>query len=195
MAASASLAERQIMKILLMISLTTLAVAIAGGANYRDAQGSAADTTKIQLGPVDTYFVTQTSLGTPFQTDSGRIAEKRGGTQAIRSYATLMVSSHIEVNGALENITKRRAPVPPPTLLKAAYGSIKSILEAAADSRFDAEYVHVQVAYQEANAALYQFEIDNGTDSDLKTFAQQTLPKIKDHWERALKLRRELDGR
>jgi hypothetical protein len=27
------------------------------------------------LGPIDTYFVTQTSLGTPFQVDSGRLAE------------------------------------------------------------------------------------------------------------------------
>ncbi|MGA2564867.1 MAG: hypothetical protein ABSF96_15040 [Steroidobacteraceae bacterium] len=27
------------------------------------------------LGPTDTYFVTQTSLATPFQVDAGRIAE------------------------------------------------------------------------------------------------------------------------
>ena len=51
------------------------------------AQDSTTNTTKTQLGSVDTYFVTQTSLGTPFQTDSGRIAQKRGGTQAIRSYS------------------------------------------------------------------------------------------------------------
>ena len=48
-----------------------------------------------------------------------------------------------------------------------------------------------QVAYQKANAALYQYEIENGTDPDLKAFAQQTLPKIQDHLERALKLQRE----
>ena len=74
------------------------------------AQDSTTNTTKTQLGFVDTYFVTQTSLGTPFQTDSGRIAQKRGGTQAIRSYAELMVDSHIEVNDALEGITKRITP-------------------------------------------------------------------------------------
>jgi hypothetical protein len=32
------------------------------------------------------------------------------------------------------------------------------------------------------------YEVANGSDSDLKTFAQQTLPKIQDHLERALKL-------
>jgi hypothetical protein len=33
-----------------------------------------------------------------------------------------------------------------------------------------------------------QYEVANGSDSDQKTFAQQTLPKIQDHLERALKL-------
>jgi putative membrane protein len=103
-----------------------------------------------------------------------------------------MVSSHIEVNDALKAITKRKAPVPPPTLLKAAYRTIISTLEAENGPPFDVEYVRGQVAYQKANAALYQYEIDNGTDPDLKAFAQQTLPKIQDHLERALKLEREL---
>jgi predicted outer membrane protein len=155
------------------------------------APDSTTNTTKSQLGSVDTYFVTQTSLGTPFQTDSGRIAQKRGGTEPIRSYAELMVSSHIRVNNALEEVMKRKAPVPPATLLKSAYETIISTLEAETGPRFDAEYVRCQVAYQKANAALYQYEIDNGTDPDLKAFAQQTLPKIQDHLQRALKLARD----
>jgi hypothetical protein len=36
------------------------------------------------IGPVDAYFVTQTSLGTPFQVDSGRLAETRGTTRTIQ---------------------------------------------------------------------------------------------------------------
>ncbi len=155
-------------------------------------QDSAPSATKTELGPVDTYFVTQTLLGTPFQTDSGRIAQKKGGTLTIRDYAKLMVSSHITVNEALEAVMKGKVPVPPPTLLKAAYESIVSNLATLNGPRFDADYVHGQVAYQKANAALYQYEIDNGVDPDLKAFAQQTLPKIKDHLERALKLEREL---
>lgn len=156
-------------------------------------QDSVPSGARAQLGPVDTYFVTQTSLGTPFQTDSGRIAQKKGGTPAIRAYAEFMASSHIAVNEALKAVLKRKAPVPPPTLLKAAYGTIISTLAADEGPRFDVEYMRGQVAYQQANSALYQDEIDNGTDPNLKAFAQQTLPKIQDHLERALKLERELD--
>jgi len=159
---------------------------------YSDAQGATTSATKPQLGPYDTYFVTQTSLGTPFQTDSGRIAQRKGGTEAIRSYAELMVSSHIAVNEALEKITKRKAQAPAPTLLKAAYTTILTTLATQEGQEFDADYVHGQVLYQKANALLYYHEIGNGTDPELKAFAEQTLPKIVDHLNRALKLEQEL---
>jgi len=152
------------------------------------AQTPAGSATGAALGPADTYFVTQTTLGTPFQTDSGRIAQTKGTTKAIRSYAQLMVSSHITVNNILLGILKNKAPPPPPTLLKAAYATMISTLEHESGQKLDADYITGQVNYQKGNTALYQYEISNGTDPDLKAFAQETLPKIQDHLERALKL-------
>jgi len=163
--------------LILGVTAAVLPVAIRGGS----AGGPG-------LGPADTYFVTQTSLGTPFQVDSGRLAETRGTTKAIKDYAELMVSSHITVNNALIAILKNKGPTPPPTLLKAAYSTMVSTLQRESGQAFDADYAGGQVNYQKANAALYQYEIANGTDPDLKAFAQQTLPKIQDHLARALKL-------
>jgi putative membrane protein len=144
--------------------------------------------TQAALAPQDLYFVTQTSLGTQFQIDSGQLAEQKGGTQAIRSYAQLMVSSHKAVGSALQAILQRKGPLPPPTLLKAAYETNLSTLRDEAGRPFDDDYVRGQVNYQTANVALYQYEIANGSDTDLTRFAQQTLPKIKDHLQKALEL-------
>jgi putative membrane protein len=52
----------------------------------------------------------------------------------------------------------------------------------------DADYVRGQVNYQRADTALYEYEIANGSNPDLKAFARETLPKIQDHLARALKL-------
>jgi putative membrane protein len=152
------------------------------------AQPPAANPSGTVLGPVDTYFVTQTSLGTPFQVDAGRVAETGTTSQAIRDYADLMVSSHIAVNNALEAVLKTKSATPPPTLLKAAYATMVSTLRHEQGKTLDAGYVRGQVNYQYANAALYKYEIAYGSDPDLKVFAQETLPKIEDHLERALKL-------
>jgi predicted outer membrane protein len=53
---------------------------------------------------------------------------------------------------------------------------------------FDRDYVNGQVEYQKGNAALFRQEIENGSDPELKQFASQTLPKIEDHLQRALRL-------
>jgi putative membrane protein len=152
------------------------------------AQTPAASPQGTALGPVDSYFVTQTSLGTPFQVDAGRVAEAKGTTPDIRAYADLMVSSHITVNNALLAILRKKAPTPPPTLLQAAYATMVATLQHEKGHRLDADYIRGQINYQNANAALYKYEIANGSDPDLKAFAQQTLPKIEDHLGRAEKL-------
>jgi putative membrane protein len=121
------------------------------------AQTPAASAPGVALGPADTYFVTQTSLGTPFQVDSGRLAETKGTTRAIRSYAQLMVSSHITVNRALLAILNNKPPVPPPTLLRASYSTMVSTLQNENGKTFDTDYVRGQVNYQRANTALYQY--------------------------------------
>jgi putative membrane protein len=191
-----SILRRTNMKALLLTAATILgisAISLPLVTSAPAAQTSAARESGTPLGPADTYFVTQTSLGTPFQVDSGRVAETKGTTQAIRSYADLMVSSHITVNNALLAILKNKAPVPPPTLLKAAYATMVSTLQHESGQTLDADYVRGQVNYQKGNTALYEYEIANGADPDLKAFAQETLPKIQDHLARALKLQAGVD--
>ena len=140
------------------------------------------------LSAVDFNFVGQANFGAPFQVDSGRLAEKKGTSAAIRSYADLMVTTHIPVVDALNVILKKRNITPSSTLLHGAYDSMMSTLEADHGAAFDRNYVIGQVEYQKGNVALFEQEIQNGTDPDLKQFARQTLPKIVDHLQRAEKL-------
>ena len=56
------------MKVLYVMKLVILCISIMCAPLLMSAQSQSSTTA---LGPVDTYFVTQTSLGTPFQVDSG----------------------------------------------------------------------------------------------------------------------------
>jgi putative membrane protein len=146
------------------------------------------------LSAVDFNFVGQANLGAPFHVDSGRLAETKGTSPAIRSYAHLMVTSHIPVIDALNAILHRKNITPSDTLLDGAYNAMLSTLKADHDAAFDRDYVNGQVEYQKGNAALFQQEIQNGNDADLKQFARQTLPKIEDHLQRALRLAGPFEG-
>ena len=147
------------------------------------------------LNAVDFNFVGQANLGAPFQVDSGRLAETKSTSAAIRSYGKLMVTTHIPVVDALNVILKKKNVTPSNTLLHGAYDAMISTLEADRRAAFDRDYVNGQVEYQKGNAALFEQEIQNGADPDLKEFARQTLPKIVDHLHRAEKLAAAAGGR
>ena len=174
-------------------ALMSAFAALALGTAVTNAQTpDAAATTSasaLQVSAVDDNFIAQANLGAPFQIDSGRLAEKKGTTAAIRGYAHLMVVSHIPVVNALNAILQRKNMAAPPNmLLHGAYNAMVASLEADRGIGFDRDYVEGQVEYQKGNAALFQYEIQNGADPDLKEFARQTLPKIEDHLYRALAL-------
>jgi putative membrane protein len=140
------------------------------------------------LNAIDFNFVGQANLGAPFQVDSGRIAERKGTTAAIRNYAHLLVTTHIPVVDALNVILRNKSITPSNTLLHGSYDEMLAELKADRGAAFDRAYVNGQVEYQKGNAALFEQEIENGNDPDLKEFARKTLPKIVDHLQRALKL-------
>jgi putative membrane protein len=142
------------------------------------------------LSPVDYDFVAQANLGAEFQIDSGRLAEKKAMTPAIREYAHEMAATHGPAKEALERLLAREGlQAPPEALLKGAYNAIMSSLEAADSvTAFERDYMESQVEYQKGNAALFQNEVQNGSDPDLKEFARSTLPNVEGHVQRASKI-------
>ena len=161
---------------------------LASGMALANAHAAAPAEVPVTLNDVDFNFVGHANLGAPFQVDSSHLAETKGTSAAIRSYPHLMVTSHIPGVDALNAILQRKNVTPSNTLLHGAYDAMISTLKADHGAAFDRDYVNGQVEYQKGNAALFQQEIQDGADPDLKEFARQTLPKIEDHLQRALKL-------
>ena len=134
----------------------------------------------MQLSAVDDNFIAQANLGAPFQIASGRLAEKKGTTAAIRDYAHLMVVSHIPVVNALNAILQRKnIAAPPNTLLHSAYNAMVALLEADRGIGFDRDYVEGQVEYQKGNAALFQYEIQHGPTRTSKNSRTKLCPRSK----------------
>src|SRR6195952_541801 len=173
----------------------TCALLWSAGTAAAFAQTAAPPETPASLNAVDFNFVGQANLGAPFQVDSGRLAETKATSAAIRDYAHLMITTHIPVVDALNVILKQKNTTPSSTLLHGAYDAMIFTLKADRGTAFDRNYVDGQVAYQKGNAALFEHEIQNGSDPDLKEFARQTLPKIVDHLHRAEKLATAAGGR
>jgi putative membrane protein len=171
-----------------LCGVVALLLSVAATTGTAAAQTAAAIEAPATLSAIDFNFVGQANLGAPFQVDSGRLAEKRAGNAAIRNCAHLMVTSHIPVAATLTAILQRKNVTPSNTLLQGAYDAMILALKGDHGAAFDRDYVNGQVEYQKGNAALFRQEIENGSDPELKQFARETLPKIEDHLQRALRL-------
>jgi putative membrane protein len=169
-------------------------LSLAAGIAVAKARTAAPVEAPAMLNAVDFNFVGQANLGAPFQVASGRIAATKSTSAEIRSYAHLMVTSHIPVVDALNAILQHKNVTPSNPLLHGAYDAMLFTLNADHGTAFDQNYVNGQVDYQKGNAALFQQEIQSGSDPELKEFARRTLPKIEDHLQRALKLAGESSG-
>jgi predicted outer membrane protein len=55
----------------------------------------------VKLAPVDYTFIGLTSLGNQFQIDSGKLGETHARSAAVRNYAKLMDTSHVQVQDNL----------------------------------------------------------------------------------------------
>jgi hypothetical protein len=86
-------------------------VALAGAA-------SAGTSDTVQLAPVDYAFIAQTNLGNQFQIGNGKLGETHARSAAVRDYATLMDSSHVQVENNLMVLLQRMSLEPPPWQLR-----------------------------------------------------------------------------
>jgi putative membrane protein len=153
-------------------------VALAGAA-------SAGSSDTAELAPVDYAFIAQTNLGNQFQIDTGKLGETHARSAAVRDYATLMDSSHVQVeNNLMALLRKMNLEPPPASLISGAYKGLVGILLGEQGAAFDRDYVRTQLDYQHANDALYRWEIQDGSNPALKAYARETLPKIDDHMRR-----------
>jgi putative membrane protein len=166
------------MRNLAPIPATVIFVALAGVAD-------AASSGSVQLAPVDYAFIAQTNLGNQFQIDTGKLGETHALSSAVRDYATLMDSSHVQVENNLMALLQKMSLEPPPaSLVSGAYKGLVGILVGEQGAAFDRDYLHSQLDYQHANDALYRWEIQNGSNPALRAYARETLPKIDDHLHR-----------
>jgi len=138
------------------------------------------------LSPVDYAFIGSANVGNQFQIDTSKLVETHSGSATVRGYARLMSTSYAQVQHTFTALLQRINAEPPPNhLLSGAQQSLTGILTRERGTAFDRDYMNSQLDYQKANDALYRWEVQNGSNEDLKAFAQDMLPRISDHIHRA----------
>lgn len=125
-------------------------------------------------------FVEDASAKGVAEVQAGKLAQEKGSAADVKSFADMMVKDHTAANTKLKSIAdaKKLDVSDDAQLLDKAKAMI---LELRGSKSFDQAYANNQVKAHEATIALFEKEVSEGKDAELKAFATATLPTLKAH--------------
>jgi putative membrane protein len=128
----------------------------------------------------DDIFAKKAAAGGLTEVELGKIAEQNGGSQEIKDFGAKMVDDHGKANDNLKAVAAKDSLTIPDKPNEEQQAMIDK-LGKLTGKEFDHAYTHAMVKAHIQDKALFTEEIDSAKNPDLKQFAQDTLPVIKDH--------------
>jgi len=139
--------------------------------------GAASDTA---LSAADSQFAMKAAAGGMAEVELGNLALKNASSADVKAFAQKMIDDHSAANEKLKQIAGKDNISLPSSVgakEKANYDRLAKLQGAA----FDHAYMQDMVKDHKTDVAEFQKEANSGKSSDLKTFASETLPTLKQH--------------
>jgi putative membrane protein len=178
-------------KTLLVIALAALAAGCASkherhsgapGATSQQAVGGASDTLAAQ----DATFIQEASQGGMAEVREGELATKNSQNDAFKQYGQKLITDHTKANEELKQIATTKGASIPTDLGK--HQAHYDRLAALKDDQFDQAFKEQAIKDHEEAIRVFQQQAQQGSDQQLKAFAQKHLPNLREHLTMAQKL-------
>lgn len=144
-----------------------------------------------QLSRADQKFLMEAAQGGQAEVALGKIAAEKASNDAVKQFAQRMVDDHSKANEALMSVAGQKQ-VAVPSEPSAKQKADAKRIEAMKGPAFDAAYMEHMVRDHEQDVAAFQKASQQVSDADVKQFAQQTLPTLKEHLTEARRVRTEV---
>jgi putative membrane protein len=132
-------------------------------------------------------FVTKVAVSDMFEIQSSKLAAQKGN-ENIRAFAQQMITDHTKTTNELKGLVgKAKAKLP--SGLDAEHQKKLDQLQKLAADQFDATYASMQVQAHEEAVKLFEAYASTGDDAQLKAWAAETLPALKEHLQLAKALK------
>jgi putative membrane protein len=168
--------------------VTGLAIVAFAGTVYAAAPGVAPATSSS-----DAAFVQKAARAGLAEVAAGQLASSKGNAATVREFGAQMVTDHTRANDELQQIAGEKG-IAVPSEPDAEHVTMKARLESLSGAEFDRTYVQESgIRDHKAAIELFTDQATNGSDPELKAFAQKTLPTIEHHYSKAQELAESLD--
>ncbi|MCF5709710.1 DUF4142 domain-containing protein [Pseudomonas syringae] len=118
--------------------------------------------------------------------EAGKMAQQKSQSADVKTFAEHMMKEHTEANGKLQTIAQsKKLKVADDAMLM---DKAKAMILDLREESFDRSYANNQVMAHEQTIDLFKKQAAEGTDPDVKAFAEKMLPTLEKHLAEAKKL-------
>lgn len=140
--------------------------------------GSSGNSAK--LGMSDQKFMKEAAQGGMAEVELGRLAQQKASSDDVKKFGQRMVDDHSKANDKLKELANAKG-VNLPQSLNAKDQATKDRLSKLSGEQFDKAYMTDMLKDHKKDISAFQSESNMGHDVDVKNFATQTLPTLRDH--------------
>ena len=135
----------------------------------------------------DDEFMKKVAEGGHNEMSLSKIMLDKNAMTPVKNYANEMITDHTKAGNELKPIAAKYN-VTLPTDADAEHKALQSQMEGMSGPDLEQKYAQQMVTDHQKTVDMFQSEIQNGQDADVKDFAQKTLPTIQTHLANAKKL-------
>jgi putative membrane protein len=150
----------------------------------QDTQQPQAQAEQPHVADVDRDFVTEAAQGGLTEVRLGELAEHQAKSTEVKDFGQRMVEDHGQANDKLKQIAEQKGIELPRDLSEDAQ-AIYEELQGKSGAEFDQAYMNEMVSDHEHDVAAFEDYVENAKDPELRSFAEETLPTLKEHLEQA----------
>ena len=143
-------------------------------------------------GGKDQDFVTKAAQGGIAEVAAGKVASKRASNDDVKMFAKMMVDDHTKANKELMKLAGKKYDVPKKT--DEEHEKELATLKKLTGVVFDRTYMAGQVKDHKEAVELFAKEAKDGSDPELKKWAEKTLPALRKHLKKAQEVHGKLKG-
>ncbi len=172
------------------VSRTLIAAIVAAGmigtgmVRAEDRSTGASSSGKSNISHTDKKFIQEAAEGGMAEVEMGRLGQEKAQSAEVKQFAQKILQDHQQANQQLMQIAQQKG-VDLKSEVSKKDQKMLDHLRGLSGAEFDRMYVQHMVKDHEKDIKAFEKEANKGEDSDVKSFAQQTLPKLREHLQSA----------
>lgn len=136
----------------------------------------------VGVSPSTQDFVTEAAISDMFEIESSKLAQQKATDEATKQFAEKMIADHTKTSTDLKGmVSGGQVKATLPSAMDSSHKKKLDKLNGLSGDKFTKQYHSMQVSAHKSAVGLFGRYSKGGKNAELKSWAANTLPTLKDH--------------